>query len=1300
MNDSIRLTQDDDGRDKTFADSGVFLLDRVSLGRESILYGVQTQYSASAERIYFTGQARTGVTERPYVLGCLKADGTLDPGFGDNGIASGNFIQRTESAGTSITLLDDGKILLTGWIYDTATPALARFSADGKRDTGFGTDGYVILRRPVSSVDQDLAGTAEKNASQEFSTSVTPLADGKILVGNTYVVTHVADTRAYLFLLNSDGSYDTDFNGTGHVQVIYPGADPAQVKLRSACVDHDGTIVVAGGLVSDPNLSVPLMARYTRDGKLVPGFGTAGFFAPAQTLFKSAEFATVIAQPNKRLLGIGSTDDGRGLLISLEADGKYNIQFNGATPLLTRLDDSITKWEAGAMQPDGKIVLCGAIKPADESSPGVVVRLLDNGALDTTFHQRGWTSTRVDGHTRFYGLALQKDGKIVVAGFRHGDGAFQGLILRYHANGTGKQPSTSNNEGQLDPAFGTHGLVLLNASGTEGATIEPRGLGVDSTGRIYVVGAEYSDRVCYWCMRMSASGVVDRTFGKGGHVTGEFDPDEGGRAHSDILEVVPLPDGKILLIGDHHDGSFDAWVGLVRLLPDGRPDPDFGDKGEVLIPLGSLSADRKLRDENSRATPLAQSVSHGPVLPDGKILVLTQIYDGTEQTQSVVIRFMPNGALDTSFNQTGMVRVAHPDYPHTVLTDMVVDHEGKYALSGYCLGKNHRPGDALFTKLEITGALDTSFATAGYLVVKPNSDELRFFIGKLVAQANRRLLGIGYEQHLDKERGLLISRESDGSANIQFNRGEPLLTRLEGRSTSWSSAATQPDGSILAFGYLFDPGRTVIAKFTDRGELDKTFGAGTGWLQFDVMRGFMPASLLTDHSALCIATVMDNGRRVSCVARGLLTTKSQTLDSAGKPDLEFGTDGTVMINVPDMPLARVSGVGIGPDNKIYCAGNGEDVADPNPRYFLGRFNNDGSVDRSFATSGFAQDIYPDCILSQIKSFTFQPDGNIVIFSEVYAGGQLVPAFSRYDAHGQLDPSFGTNGHTVLDIKLSPPGRSASSDRSRKIDASATHPHGVEILPDGKILASHDYFFDLQQSHGLIIRLEKNGALDLGFNQIGYIPVIHPDYPLNATVLRNVTVQPDGKYLGCGNVYDDSGNPSPAMFVRYNACGELDEQFGDNGFVTVASPLHAHLIQATVLQPNQRILGFGDSLGNEGVMISLEPDGSPNIQFNRGQPLYTELESGSITSWTGAAIQKNGRIVVAGAIGVRGQADIVIARFIDAGFDPEFNDGQGWLRTRLEDGVQLATGLTLQEDGRILICATLPGRKIALLRYHG
>ncbi|HWH86965.1 MAG TPA: hypothetical protein VNV36_09345 [Pseudomonas sp.] len=429
-------------------------------------------------------------------------------------------------------------------------------------------------------------------------------------------------------------------------------------------------------------------------------------------------------------------------------------------------------------------------------------------------------------------------------------------------------------------------------------------------------------------------------------------------------------------------------------------------------------------------------------------------------------------------------------------------------------------------------------------------------------------------------------------------------------------------------------------------------------------------------------------------------------NDAGKLDPEFGRDGVATIIHHDYPSITISCVETGPDQKIYVAGTVSGGSVPASACVLGRFEANGTLDSGYGDSGFAQWIYEGFGIEQVQSFAFQSDGKVVVNCTVMSGQERrCAAFSRVGVDGWIDKDFGENGHTVLNIVLSPPTeRSSPPKPSAEPDNNSLHSSGqsaangrVSILPDGKILTSLNYFFNFSQIQGVLIRLHENGSLDTSFNQIGYLPVIHPDYMLNATVLRHVTVQPDGKYLGCGNVYDDSATPSSAMFVRYDPFGVLDEQFGEHGFVTIGSATHAHMIKATVMQPNQRILGFGDTHDNASVMTSLEPDGSPNIQFNRGQPLYTELQPDAITTWSGAAVQANGRIVLVGGLGERGQADIVVARFIDADLDPEFNDGQGWVRTRLENGVQSAYGMTLQDE-KILVCAKLPGGKSALLRY--
>ncbi|MFJ2480942.1 hypothetical protein ACIOWE_11765 [Pseudomonas sp. NPDC087598] len=426
----------------------------------------------------------------------------------------------------------------------------------------------------------------------------------------------------------------------------------------------------------------------------------------------------------------------------------------------------------------------------------------------------------------------------------------------------------------------------------------------------------------------------------------------------------------------------------------------------------------------------------------------------------------------------------------------------------------------------------------------------------------------------------------------------------------------------------------------------------------------------------------------------------QALNDAGKLDQGFGDGGVVAITVAGYPSVRFTCVNIGPDKKIYCAGISERELDPNQVYTLGRFNADGTVDSGFGIAGFAYGIYPGYELSKVQSLAFQPDGKIIVACTVYTTeSREAPALSRYGADGWLDPEFGTHGRTVLDITLTPPAANTPSTASGIPSGNGSTPHGVEVLPDGKILTFQHYYFNPEQSHGLIIRLDNKGTLDPDFNQTGYIPVIHPAYALKATVLRNIMVQTDGKYLGCGNVYGNADRPNSALFVRYDSTGQLDPGFGDGGFVTVVDGTHSILLEGMVQQPNQRILGFGSTLfPNYGSLISIEPDGSPNIQFNGGKPLNTVLEDDATGTWEGAAIQKDGKIVVAGGIAMGREVDIVVARFIDAQFDPAFNEGQGWVRTHLENGAQYATGMTLQEDGKILVCARLPNNKSVLLRY--
>jgi hypothetical protein len=97
--------------DTTFADKGMFTLDLATY-QETTILGLLAD--PTDRTIYFTGKARNGGSDRPYVLGRLLEDGGLDDAFGNSGIVTGEFGISVDSRGESIALLAQGNILLIG----------------------------------------------------------------------------------------------------------------------------------------------------------------------------------------------------------------------------------------------------------------------------------------------------------------------------------------------------------------------------------------------------------------------------------------------------------------------------------------------------------------------------------------------------------------------------------------------------------------------------------------------------------------------------------------------------------------------------------------------------------------------------------------------------------------------------------------------------------------------------------------------------------------------------------------------------------------------------------------------------------------------------------------------------------------------------------------------------------------------------------------------------------------------------------------------------------------------------------
>lgn len=389
----------------------------------------------------------------------------------------------------------------------------------------------------------------------------------------------------------------------------------------------------------------------------------------------------------------------------------------------------------------------------------------------------------------------------------------------------------------------------------------------------------------------------------------------------------------------------------------------------------------------------------------------------------------------------------------------------------------------------------------------------------------------------------------------------------------------------------------------------------------------------------------------------------------------------------DIYIRQIKTVETGANRGIYFAGFAHHFHN-RTAITVGRLDFDGKPDTSFGPTGkgLVQIRFPNNIEATVMSFAIQSDGNIIIEAIDY--NSIMSCFARFKPDGSLDSDFGEKGFAIIPLERNdtPLPLPEGSDTAPRLSAGGLM--GMELLPENNILACHP--------SGVILRLTSDGNPDKSFNKEGFLKVVHPKYPAARLDLSAVMTREDGKYVAAGTIV---ASPNKAMFVCCDTTGKIDTSFGSdgNGFVVIeGTPEHQGIsIDLLAKQPNERLLGIGSDFAypfESGLLICRESNGKPNIQFNKGDPVYTRLNDEKMrTIWMGAALQeKDGKTVVAGALSTPDLKDfwIVVARFNANGkMDTTFGTEQGWVKTRLPtQGGGHATNVTLQGDGKILVCA--------------
>ena len=344
--------------------------------------------------------------DRDFLLLRFHDDGTLDETFGDQGVVI-EPIGNSDDEITAVQVLANGKILVAGNAAGTGgrALALARYNSDGSADTSFGDAGVSL-----TGVGRDV-----------LAQGMVVDEEGRIIVSGSY--SDGSTTRVMLAAFDENGAVDSGFGQNG---VATPGGSDAMTEGYGLYLAADSTLYVAGSMGREPERDAALFA-FTHEGAPLSEFGDQGLLVtevgPEDDVLYS------LAGNGESLYASGFTTvngDREFLLIS------YDRPAPSAVSAVSLPPGKSARFHIGELQVEESL---------QEYEPGGAEtgESLLPAAMMTSFGGQESVS---------YGLAIQKDGKVLSVGTAGDSETTSAVVARYDT--TGKEAVAKGSAGSVD----------------------------------------------------------------------------------------------------------------------------------------------------------------------------------------------------------------------------------------------------------------------------------------------------------------------------------------------------------------------------------------------------------------------------------------------------------------------------------------------------------------------------------------------------------------------------------------------------------------------------------------------------------------------------------------------------------------------------------------------------------------------------------------------------------------------------------------------------------------------------------
>jgi uncharacterized delta-60 repeat protein len=338
------------------------------------------------------------------------------------------------------------------------------------------------------------------------------------------------------------------------------------------------------------------------------------------------------------------------------------------------------------LQPDGKLLVAGEGAAQPGARDVAVARYNADGSLDATFRYGGKAYFATNADERGRALALQPDGKIVVAGNLRLTNEDHLAVFRLNPDGT--HDTSFNVVGYRWVDFGSGSSVA------QAVTILPDGKILLGGQAANGTSAGDNDFVL---VRLQPDGRTDFSFGDSGLVKTTI-----GSGHVEVQDMLRLPDGRILLAGGRNGATAErGQFVLAAYLPDGDLDLSFGPDGTGIVEMGFVDGSGNPYYDIAQAMlllPNGQIVVSGYSGGDWATLVLNA--DGTPADFGVTWPLRIGWGIETS--------------PH----DLALQDDGKLLVVGAGVDEGETDSQFLVARYQLAPdnvGLDTSFGDAGQI---------------------------------------------------------------------------------------------------------------------------------------------------------------------------------------------------------------------------------------------------------------------------------------------------------------------------------------------------------------------------------------------------------------------------------------------------------------------------------------------------------------------------------------------------------------------------------------------------------